>query len=332
MINGVNLNDLVQNQITFQPSINTVAGIQGRQLDVQRRVRPQLRRHRQHRDALGRQRRSHGEAFEFFRNDRLDSRNAFNTPPAPQSPFNRNQFERRSRRADRPKNRTFFFADLRGPPAAAGDRHQQRRPAATPSAPAVTDPISRQLLRSFLGDERHGANGAARFIGSATAPVDIDQWTGDVSHNVERQTTCVHGYYAFQRDLRQRADAAAQHDSRASATRAIRTVRSMTLNETHIFGQRLVNEARFGFNRINITFEPNLKAESGRLRDQRRRRPTAIGLPQITIVGPGLNFGGPSNFPQGRTDNDASCLGHGHACRAATTISSSAASSGASAT
>ena len=33
----------------------------------------------------------------------------------------------------------------------------------------------------------------------------------------------------------------------------------MTLNETHIFGPALVNEARFGFNRINITFEPNAK-------------------------------------------------------------------------
>jgi hypothetical protein len=33
----------------------------------------------------------------------------------------------------------------------------------------------------------------------------------------------------------------------------------MTLNETHVFGSNLVNEARFGFNRIDITFEPNLK-------------------------------------------------------------------------
>ena len=36
----------------------------------------------------------------------------------------------------------------------------------------------------------------------------------------------------------------------------------MTLNETHIFGSTLANEARFGFNRIHITFEPNPKVES----------------------------------------------------------------------
>ena len=33
-----------------------------------------------------------------------------------------------------------------------------------------------------------------------------------------------------------------------------------TLNETHTFGPSVVNEARLGFNRIHITFSPNLKA------------------------------------------------------------------------
>src|SRR5581483_4050568 len=70
---------------------------------------------------------------------------------------------------------------------------------------------------------------------------------------------------------------------------------------THVFGPQLVNEARFGFNRIDITFEPNAKlnpVDFG-INDGVTR---AIGLPQISIVGLGLNFGGPSTFPQGRTD------------------------------
>jgi hypothetical protein len=75
----------------------------------------------------------------------------------------------------------------------------------------------------------------------------------------------------------------------------------MTLNETHIFKSNLVNEARFGFNRIDITFDPNAKLNplDYGINDGVT---TAIGIPQITIVGVGLNFGGPSNFPQGRTD------------------------------
>jgi outer membrane receptor protein involved in Fe transport len=73
------------------------------------------------------------------------------------------------------------------------------------------------------------------------------------------------------------------------------------LNETHIFRSNFVNEARFGFNRIDITFDPNAKLNplDYGINDGVT---AAIGLPQITIVGLGLNFGGPSNFPQGRTD------------------------------
>ena len=32
----------------------------------------------------------------------------------------------------------------------------------------------------------------------------------------------------------------------------------MTVNETHIFSPALVNEARVGYNRININFDPNV--------------------------------------------------------------------------
>ena len=53
MINGINLNDQVQNQITFQPLDQHRGRVQGRQLDAQRRVRAQLGRRREHRHALG---------------------------------------------------------------------------------------------------------------------------------------------------------------------------------------------------------------------------------------------------------------------------------------
>jgi hypothetical protein len=62
-----------------------------------------------------------------------------------------------------------------------------------------------------------------------------------------------------------------------------------------------VNEARFGFNRINITFAPNV-TDNPQDFGINNGITTAVVLPQITIQGPALNFGGPSNFPQGRTD------------------------------
>src|SRR5207253_3960801 len=74
-----------------------------------------------------------------------------------------------------------------------------------------------------------------------------------------------------------------------------------TFNETHTFGASLVNEARFGFNRINIAFTPNALINPANF-GINNGVTEAIGLPQISITGSSLNFGGPSGFPQWRGD------------------------------
>jgi carboxypeptidase family protein/TonB-dependent receptor-like protein len=295
MINGINLNDMVQNQITFQPSINTV-----REFKVDNSTFS-AEYGRNSGAIVNIATRSgtndfSGEAFEFYRNDRLDSRNAFNTLPARKSPFNRNQFGA-ALGGPIARNRTFFFATYEGLRQRQGIDINSGVLSPAERA-AVTDPISRQMLQ-YIPDANATVAGAARFIGSAIAPVNIDQWTGDVSHNVSANDA-VHGYYAFQRDLRQEPTLQLNTVPGFGDTR--HSHRQIgTINESHIFSQRLVNEARFGFNRINITFEPNAKIN-----------PTSIGindgvddargLPQITIQGVGVNFGGPFGFPQGRTD------------------------------
>ena len=295
MINGINLNDMVQNQITFQPSINTVQEFKvdnstfgaeyGRNSGAIVNIATRSGTNN-----------FSGEAFEFYRNDRFDSRNAFNIAPARKSPFNRNQFGA-ALGGPIARNRTFFFLTYEGLRQRQGlDINSGVLTAAERAG--VTDPISRQLLQ-YIPESNATVNGAARFVGSAIAPVNIDQWTGDVSHNAGANDV-VHGYYAFQRDLRQEPTLALNTIPGFGDTR--HSHRQIgTVNETHVFSQRLVNEARFGFNRINITFDPNLKVNPADL-GIRDGVTTAIGLPQITVNGPGLNFGGPSNLPQGRTD------------------------------
>jgi len=296
MINGVNLNDPAQNQITFQPSINTVSEFKvdnstfsaeyGRNSGAIVNIATRSGAND-----------IHGEVFEYFRDTSLDSRNFFNADPLPQSTFRRNQF---GANFGGPivKNKTFFFGTYEGLRQRQGIdinsgvlRDDQRA--------AVTDPISRRLLALIPAANATGASGEGRFLGSATAPVDIDQWTGDVRHNVSN-ADAVHWYYAFQRD--QRGEPTLQGNTVPGFGDTRHSHRQiMTLNETHIFGSNLVNEARFGFNRIDITFDPNAKlnpADYG-IGDGVT---AAIGIPQITITGVGLNFGGPSNFPQGRTD------------------------------
>ena len=296
MINGVNLNDPAQNQITFQPSINTVSEFKvdnstfsaeyGRNSGAIVNIATRSGANN-----------VHGEAFEFFRDDSLDSRNYFNIAPAPQSPFRRNQF---GANFGGPilKNRTFYFGTYEGLRQRQGIdinsgvlRDDQRA--------AVTDPVSRRLLPLIPAANTIGAAGEGRFVGSATAPVDIDQWTGDLRHNISN-ADALHWYYAFQRD--QRGEPTLQGNTIPGFGDTRHSHRQiMTANETHIFGSRFVNEARFGFNRIDITFDPNAKlnpTDYG-INDGVS---TAIGIPQIAIVGLGLNFGGPSQFPQGRTD------------------------------
>ena len=311
MINGVNLNDMVQNQITFQPSINTVQEFKvdnstfsaeyGRNSGAIVNIAT-----RSGTNAY------HGEFFEFLRNEALDARNFFD---ARKPPFKRNQFglnlggpinlprfgEGGPIFSYNGRNKTFFFFSYEG---------LRQRQGLTLNSNVLTDaqraevddPTVALLLPLIPRPTRIDiVNGVpvGRFAGSGTAPVDIDQWTGDVSHEFSSRDR-LHGYYAFQRDRRGEPNLQGNTLPGFGDTRQSRR-QIFTLNETHIFGPNLTNEARFGFNRINITFTPNLQLnprdfgiENGIDQD--------IGLPQISITGFNFNIGGPAGFPQGRAD------------------------------
>jgi Carboxypeptidase regulatory-like domain/TonB dependent receptor len=302
MINGINLNDMVQNQITFQPSINTVQEFKvdnstysaeyGRNSGaiVNIATRPGTNEF-------------HGEGFEFARNDIFDARNFFDRCPTTnpnckrggRPPFKRNQF---GAALGGPilKDKTFFFFSYEG----LRQRQAITLNATVPTQAqrnAVTDPVVRRLLDPNLVPlPNFGATG---FVGSATAPVDLDQWTIDVSHTLGTNDR-LHGYYAIQRDERGEPNLQGNTIPGFGDTRRSRR-QILTLNETHTFGPNLVNEARLGFNRIFITFTPNAQlnpADFGIVNGINE----PIGLPQINIPGGNFNLGGPNGFPQGRGD------------------------------
>jgi hypothetical protein len=296
MINGINLNDQVQNQITFQPSINTVQEFKvdnstlsaeyGRSSGAVVNIATRSGTNE-----------FHGEAFEFFRNQSLDARNSFNLDSQPQSTFRRHQFGA-NLGGPIAKNKTFFFASYEGLRQRQGLDFNSGVLSEAERA-GVTDPVVRRLLALIPAPNAVGSRGEARFLGTGTAPVDIDQGTIDLSHQLA-DSDRIHGYYAYQRDERGEPNLQGNTipgfgDVRSS-TRQI-----LTVNETHIFGSNLVNEVRLGFNRINITFAPNV-AENPADFGINNGITTAVVLPQITVQGVGLNFGGPSAFPQGRTD------------------------------
>ena len=299
MVNGINLNDLSNSQVTFQPSINTVSEFRvdnstfsaeyGRNSGAIVNVATRSGSNR-----------LHGEAFDFYRNQKFDSRNYFNPASldssgkeTAQSLFNRKQF---GFNLGGPvvKNRSFFFGSYEGL------RHKQgvdlnSGTLTDAQRAAVTDPLAKKLLAYIpVANDLTGT----RAIGSPLAPVEIDQYTIDSRNNL-RQNDDLHFYYAFQRDVRIESNAQGQTVAGYSDTRGGHR-QIMTLNETHIFSQRLVNEVRGGFNRINISFNPNTLFDTTALGINVGQTSMPISLPSITISGPGLNFGGPAGFPSGR--------------------------------
>jgi len=91
LVNGINMNDNVQNQITFQPPIDTLA-----EYKIDNSAFP-AEYGRNAGAIVNLATRSgtndyHGELFEFFRNNALDARNFFNDVSGPQAPFQRNEF------------------------------------------------------------------------------------------------------------------------------------------------------------------------------------------------------------------------------------------------
>ncbi len=207
MINGINLNDMVQNQITFQPSINTVQEFKADNSTFSAEYG------RNSGAIVNIATRSgandyHGEFFEFLRNDALDARNFFEKTPQP-APFKRNQFgfniggplslphfgEGGPRLAYNGKNKTFFFFSYEGLRQRQGLTLSGVTVPTEAQRAGVTDPVIKNLL-PLIPHANVGTNG---FAGSATAPVNIDQGTADVSHNIGTNDR-LHFYYALQPD------------------------------------------------------------------------------------------------------------------------------------
>lgn len=311
MINGVNLNDMVQNQITFQPSINTVQEFKvdnstfsaeyGRNSGAIVNIATRSGTNEYH-----------GELFEFLRNEALDARNFFD---ARKPPFKRNQFgfniggplnlphfgEGGPILSYNGTNKTFFFFSYEGLRQRQGLTltsnvltDAQRAAVTNPTVLKLLPLIPRATSVDIVGGVPIG-----RFAGSGTAPVDIDQGTIDITHNFNANDR-LHGYYALQRDKRGEPNLQLNTVPGFGDTRESRR-QIFTLNETHIFGPNLTNEARFGFNRIKISFTPNAQLNPADF-DINNGVNADIGLPQMSITGFNFNIGGPANFPQGRAD------------------------------
>ena len=296
LINGITLNNLTFSSISFQPSINTIQEFKvdnstfsaeygqssGAIVNIATRSGANE---------------FHGELFEFLRNDALDARNFFNFTSSDPPPFKRNQF---GGNIGGPiiKNKLFFFGSYEGLRQRQG-LDLNSLVLSEPERASISDPVISKLIELIPHANSVDSTGNSRFIGSGSAPVDADQWTLDIGYNITNNDR-VHGYYdVIRTESREPTVSGTTIPGFGNAARQLRHI--FTLSETHIFGPALVNEARFGFNRWRSTNNPRAllnPADFG----IKNGIDQSIGLPQISIAGGGLSFGGPSGQPSGRGD------------------------------
>ncbi len=293
MINGIQMSDMSQNQITFQPTINTVEEFKidnstysaeygrnaGSIVNIATRAGTnQL----------------HGEAYYFLRNNALDARNFGNPSGIPQSPFRRNQFGGDGGGPIK-KDKTFVYLSY--------EELIQRQSVPLTSVvlspaqrAAVTDPIVQKLLPLIPLPNSPGNS----FISSAIAPVNIYQGTANFTQQISENNR-FNAYYAMQHDQRNEPPTTQGNTLPGYGDSRTGWRQLLALNETATLSPTLVNEARAGFNRIHITFsaENTLNAAAYGINSGIN---APIGLPQISVAG-AFEFGGISGFPQGRGDD-----------------------------
>jgi hypothetical protein len=308
-INGINLNDMTQNQITFQPSINTTSEFKiinstfgaeygrssGSVVNVATRSGASS---------------YHGEAFDYLRNNYFDARNYFNRKGTRQNQFIRNNFGG-AFSGPLPfilKDKAFLFLSYEGLRQTQALLLTSNVPTLTQRTAFANSPAGAAYARLItlipVGVETTTIDPktglpvtTAVASGSSPGPVKTDQYSGDGLFNISAANS-LHLYYAWQQDARTepnlQGNTIAGFGDHRTAHRQIGTI-----NDVHIFSPSVVNEARFGFNRIAINFADSFTAVSSDYGIPNGVT-AAIGLPQISVTDLGLNFGGPSGFPQGR--------------------------------
>ena len=273
----------------------------------------------------------HGSAFEFHRNSVLDARNFF----APTKPsFRRNQFGGVIGGPIR-RDRTFFFGGYEGqrrgqqeaglasvptlamkqgdfstllPDVVIRNPFNNNQPFADNKIPqGMWNAQGAGLLALYPDPNAAGSN---NFVSAGTGKFRLDQFSGRIDHRITDKDN-IFGVYEF-------ADSSeffpisnplcSARDVPGWGCDEKQRTQHVALAWIHIFGPRLVNEARIGYSRfgfyrlqedrdVDVVNRLGIKGltDTG-------RTPFNDGSPELRVTGFAI-IGGPTNLPQGRHDN-----------------------------
>src|SRR5437773_4130847 len=175
LFDGINLSDMVQNQITFQPNIDSIQEFKVQtnafSAEYGRNAGIII-------NAVSKQGTNsfHGSAWEFIRNEKLDAKNFFDRPDVPIPAFKRNVYGY-SIGGPIIKGKTFFFTSYEGRQGREVTNLNSQVPTAAERA-TVTNPIIQKIL-AIVPD----ANSGNRFIGTAPRKRGLNQFTGRIDQN-----------------------------------------------------------------------------------------------------------------------------------------------------
>jgi hypothetical protein len=230
----------------------------------------------------------HGTAYEFLKNDALNSRDWFDTT-GKASIIRRNQF---GATAGGPiqKDKMFFFGTYEGLQIrGAGGTRSAKVPTATQLA-AITDPTSKAIIAAsgLPAAQSTDSSGAFGRV-SQVAPVTTKQnaFSGRIDRNFGGGRDQLTGRYAYQKSSANSAGNTFINTNLAGyGASSTNRPQNVSLAWTRLIGSRMVNEARFAFGRSNPNFTPQ----------------STSTVPLIQITGFD-QFGESSIIPQGRVQN-----------------------------
>jgi len=297
MVNGINLHDFGGgNQITFQPTIGTIAefNMVNSTFNAEYGFKSGGIVNMATRSGTNEW---HGEIYEYLRNNDMDARNFGNPIGLPQAEFHRNQFGGNGGGPIK-KDKTFFYLSYEGL------RHLQGQPLSatvlSPAQRAQAQATGDSVIQALLPLIPLPNSPGNVYVSTAPAPVVANQGTADFSHSFS-DANRMSVYYAYQADQRNEPPSTVGNDLPGYGDIRTGKRQLLTINDTDVISAAFVNEFRLGYNRIHLPFDPQTTLTATQF-DINSGVPA---MPQISIAGGSLEFGGNSGEPSFRGDYTA---------------------------
>lgn len=259
----------------------------------------------------------HGTAYEYFRNNRLDARNFFNTDDQPQDVFRNNQFGF-SLGGPIKKNKTFWFVSYEGQRETVGIPTVARVPTtaeiatATANNGGMVNPVIANLLArnpwpapnrpaDARGNNLQISNGASNHV---------DSFIGKVDQHIGKDDLLTARYYFGKSDQSFPLALVGGGILPGFNTVTPTNVNIASVSYTHVFSPRLLIELRGGYNRFKETFFPEDSSfNPSSIGLNMGTSAQDFGLPQIGVNG-FATLGANTSVPRGRVDTNTQLFGN----------------------